>query len=107
MNAVRDHIADQGQWSYLVPLALGLLVLALFVERHRRVAAFYLCTIVLFFAGLVWVYWLNETDLIRHLATSIDRTVVGIVFLSVAALVHLVADAAGPDGVSRTTEKST
>ena len=107
VNALRDQIANQGNWSYLVPLALGLLVLALFVERYRRVAAFYLSTIVLFFVGLVWVYWLNETNLNHHLTTSVDRTVVGVVFLSVAALVHLVADVAGDDRVPRTPEKST
>jgi hypothetical protein len=89
IKAIGAQLSDQGRWNYLLPLALGLVIVCLATGVARRAAAFYGLAGLAAFATLVWAYWISPQDLNWHLSTSVDRTVDGMVFLGVAALLQL------------------
>jgi len=104
IEALTAQLANQGKWSYLVPLAV-LVGAACFAARVARpLAAFYLGSGVLMWALLVWAYWISPLPLTFHLDTSANRVVAAIVFVAGVAIVHLsgqlLASARG-DGVTR------
>jgi hypothetical protein len=106
IDGLNAQILDQAQWIYLVPLATGIVVVALWQRRTRPLASFYLLSGVLAFAAMVWAYVISSNDLAWHLNTSVNRVVVVIVFLAVAALLQVGAtldarradDAVSPPG---------
>jgi hypothetical protein len=89
VKALYAQILDQSSWSYIVPLAIAISVLALAVPLRRRIAAFYLATGLAFFLSLVWVYWITGVELTFYLATSAYRVVAGLVAIALAAIVQI------------------
>ena len=77
-------------WGWVVPLAIAAAVVGVLGREERRAAGFYLLTGLGFYAVLVWTYWISPQDLAWHLETSAGRVIVSLVFVALAALVHLV-----------------
>lgn len=100
IDALTTQLLDQDQWMHLVPLALGVAVLAVLHRSARAVASFYLAAGVFTFGGLVWAYWVGPDALAYLLPTSADRVVVVIVFIAIAALLQIGAalDSRSPRG---------
>ena len=90
VEALYTQLVNQETWSYVVPVALALVVASLVTRVQPRVAAFYLASGAAFFAALVWVYWVSTIPLQIYLTTSAYRVVAGIAAISLAAVVHLV-----------------
>jgi hypothetical protein len=89
VRALEAQIVDQTRWSYVVPIAIVIAAVAIFVRRATRAGAFYLlCGLAVFFS-LVWAYWASPHPLDAYLAQSAFRVVDGLVAVSMAALVHL------------------
>ena len=77
-------------WGWVVPLALAAALVGVLGREERRAAGFYLVTGLGFYAVLIWTYWISPQDLAWHLETSAGRVIVSLVFVALAALVHLV-----------------
>lgn len=89
IEALAGQLVLQERWFYVVPLALAVVAVCLAIGVLRQVAAFYLLTGVMVFAGLIWAYWISPNDLGWHLSTSVDRVATSVVFVGLAALLHL------------------
>jgi len=83
------QLANQGRWLYLLPLAALAVAASLLSGIGRRVAGFYLVSFVLVWAGFVWSYWISPHPIGWHLSTSASRVISALVFIGVAAVVHL------------------
>jgi hypothetical protein len=88
-RAIGHQLADQGRWLYLLPLATLMIVAALLSGIGRRIAGFYLASLALLSAGLVWSYWISPHPLGWHLSTSVGRVISVLMFLCLVAAVHL------------------
>jgi hypothetical protein len=80
---------ESGALGYVVPLALALIVVALATPGLRRVAAFYLLCGLGTLASVIWAFMITPAPLDYQIATSITRVVMGVTFVSVAALVQI------------------
>lgn len=89
IRAIANELADQGRWLHLLPLAALVVTASLASGVGRRVAAFYLASFALVWAGLVWSYWISPNPIDWHLATSANRVISVLMFICVAAVVHL------------------
>jgi hypothetical protein len=76
-------------WPLIVPVALVLIALGWRGKETQPLAQFHLLALSAFFAALVWIYWISASDIHWHLGTSAARTVTGLAFLAVSAVVHL------------------
>lgn len=88
-EAICRELADQGRWLQLLPLAALMVTASLISGVGRRAAAFYLASFALLWAGLVWSYWISPNPLAWHLATSASRVITVLVFVCLAAALHL------------------
>jgi hypothetical protein len=89
LTSLYGQIADQRVWYYVLPLAIALAVACLIARTARRVAAFYLLTGLVIFLSLLWAYLINPNPIGWYLATSATRTVDGMMFVAMAAILHL------------------
>jgi hypothetical protein len=89
LTSLYGQLTDQQVWHYALPLAISLAVACLFVRFARRVAAFYLLTGLVIFLSLLWAYMINPNAIGWYLATSAGRTVDGMMFVAMAAILHL------------------
>lgn len=89
IKVTAHQLADQGRWLYLLPLAVLAIAAALVSGIGRRVAGFYLASFVLVWAGLIWSYWISPHPIGWHLSTSASRVISVLVFIGVAAVIHL------------------
>jgi hypothetical protein len=93
-DALVGRLADQGRWSYILPAALALMIVCLLVRWSpgspgRRLAAFYLATAVAFFVLVLWSLVVIPNTLDFQLPSSAPRVISGMVFIGLAALIHL------------------
>ena len=95
VRAINAQLARQEQWVYLVPLAVLVVGASLVAGVNRRAAALYLGSGVIMWALLVWAYWIYPLDLNFLLTTSPDRVITGLMFVCVAAVLHLTGGLAG------------
>jgi hypothetical protein len=89
IQTLGHELSDQSRWLYLLPLAVMIVLAALISGTARRVAAFYAAAFVVVSAGFVWTYWLSPFPIGWHLENSANRVITVMVFICVAALVHL------------------
>jgi hypothetical protein len=96
MKAFEHQLVDAARWSYLVPLGIGVAIVALIASRRSeaptntgRIALFYLLTGVGFFLTITWAFTITPDPLDWQIGTSASRVVTGIVLISVAAIAHL------------------
>ncbi len=89
IESIADALTDQGRWLYLLPLAALVATVSLVSGIGRRVAGFYLAAFWVAWAGLVWSYWISPNPLDWHLATSASRVVTVLVFICLAAVIHI------------------
>jgi len=89
VSSLAAHLGDQHTLLFLVPLAVVLCAAGLFRAQLRAVACFYLMSGIGSFLLLVWAYWISPLRLTVHLATSANRVVIGLLMLSVAAILQL------------------
>jgi hypothetical protein len=89
VNALFSQVGNQGNWYYLLPVGLALLIAALATRGLRSVAAFY--GLATFGAGamVLWAYVISTNELNWLILTSADRTVVGPMLIVVAGVLHL------------------
>jgi hypothetical protein len=95
VKALVAQVADQSRWSYFVPLAIVVAVMAVLVRHATRAAAFYLLTAAGVFLSLVWAYWASPHPLDLYLAQSAFRVVDGLAAVTMATLAHVGARLAG------------
>jgi hypothetical protein len=89
ITALYDQIANQSAWYYLLPLAIAVVLASAVVRSSRRAAAFYGLTGVAVFVLVVWAYMINPNTLSFLIPTSASRTVDGLMFVAIAALLDL------------------
>ncbi|MGI9099464.1 MAG: hypothetical protein ACR2H2_13415 [Solirubrobacteraceae bacterium] len=89
LEALHGQLITRGPLASLVPLALALAALAWRSRRLRPLAGFYVAVGALYFASLAWAYWISPLPLQFHLETSVARVAVGVMFLGLAAVLHL------------------
>jgi hypothetical protein len=89
IQTLGHELSDQSRWLYLLPLAVLVVLAALISGTARRVAAFYAAAFVVVSAGFVWTYWLSPYPIGWHLENSANRVITVMLFICVAALVHL------------------
>jgi hypothetical protein len=89
IESIAGALADQGRWLHLLPLAALLVAVSLAFGRARRVASFYLASFAVVWAGLVYSYWISPSPLDWHLTTSAHRVVTVLMFICLAAVLHL------------------
>jgi hypothetical protein len=89
LTAIYQQIIDQGQWVWLLPIAIGLTLTCLLTRRIVRLSSFYALTGIGVFLMIVWAYVVGIEPLSWWLATSANRTVDGIMFVSAAAILTL------------------
>lgn len=89
IRTLGHELSDQGRWLYLLPLAVVVVLAALISGTGRRVAAFYTAVFAVVCAGFVWNYWASVWPIGWYLETSAGRIISVLIFLSVAALVHV------------------
>lgn len=89
VHALAHEVGDQERWLYLLPLAALAIVACLVSGIGRLAAGFYLASLALVAAGLVWSYWISPNPIEWHLATSAPRVVSVLMLICLAALVHL------------------
>jgi hypothetical protein len=87
LEAVARETLKQGGW--LVPLAVLLVAAALATGVGRRAAAFYAFAALGIVASIVWSFVVTTATLDYQIETSAARVVMGVVFVAVAALVHV------------------
>jgi hypothetical protein len=104
VETIATELANQGRWLYLLPLAALMVAAALISGFGRRVAAFYLASFFLVWAGLVWSYWISPNPLDWHLGTSASRVVSVLMLICVAATVHLTGRLFNAHSAQRHTE---
>lgn len=90
--ALHTQLADQTTWSYVVPIGAAVALASVAVRSARRLALFYLSTAVLTLGLYVWVYWASPNNLTWYLSTSGFRVVDAVVFIALAAALHLPAE---------------
>jgi hypothetical protein len=81
------QLLRQGGW--LVPAVIALAAVVLVFRGQRRLPLFYLLLVLGTFASVVWAFVIAPNTLEYQIRTAAGRVVVGTVFVSVAALVHL------------------
>lgn len=89
VKSVNDQLALQGEWLYLVPLALLVVAVSLIAGVNRRSAMLYLGSGLAIWVSLVWVLVIYPLDLTFLIQTASDRVVIGLIFVSAAAVLHL------------------
>jgi hypothetical protein len=89
IRTLGHELSDQSRWLYLLPLAVLVVLAALISGTGRRVAAFYAAAFGVVCAGFIWTYWLSPYPIGWHLETSAGRVITVLVFICVAALVHV------------------
>ncbi len=89
VKAIAMQLAEQGRWAYIFPLASAFVIAALISGLGRRIALFYLVTLILSWASFVVTYWVSLYELSWYLETSVPRIATVLVLLCAAAVVHL------------------
>lgn len=89
IERLATELSDQTRWLYLLPLAALVVSAALISGTGRRVAAFYLASFAVVTAGFVWTYWLSPYPIDWHLETSASRVISVLMFICIAAVVHV------------------
>ena len=87
-----DALDDQTAWTYVLPLGVAVVLAALIAGAARRVALFYLGSMALISAMIVWAYWIAPTELGWHIGTSVGRVSTTVVFVALAGLLHLAGE---------------
>ncbi|MEJ7716459.1 MAG: hypothetical protein WKF31_00275 [Thermoleophilaceae bacterium] len=87
-----DALDDQTAWTYVLPLGVAVVLAALIAGAARRVALFYLGSMALISAAIVWAYWVAPTELGWHIGTSVGRVSTTVVFVALAGLLHLAGE---------------
>jgi hypothetical protein len=88
-------VGNQGVYLWVAPAFLALTIAAIAVGRGRMrsIAAFYLASVLLFFASLLWVFWTGVLDIQFHLDTAADRTSITYMMFGLVGLAHLATSA--------------
>jgi hypothetical protein len=92
VQAMYAQVIDQTSWLYIVPLAAALAIASFVSGRRREQAVFFFATAVIFFAAVVWTFWVATVDpLSVFLSQSAYRLVASIAAISLAAVLELSA----------------
>jgi len=89
VNALFSEVTNQGNWYYLLPIGLALMIAGLATRGLRRVAAFYLLAMLGAAVLVLWAYIINPNELSWLIGTSASRTVVGPMLIAAAGTFHL------------------
>jgi hypothetical protein len=89
IRTLGHELSDQSRWLYLLPLAVMVVLASLISGAGRRVAAFYTAAFAVVCAGFIWNYWATTWPIGWYLETSAGRVITVLVFICIAALVHL------------------
>jgi hypothetical protein len=87
LEALYQVLAGLNFAQFAIPVAIALFIVRM--RRFPRVTAFYLAVGLLYFAALVWAYWVTPLDLDFLIGTSVSRIHVGVVLIATVAVLHL------------------
>lgn len=98
-----------GEWRWLAAIFIGACVICIAVGDGRRIAGFYLASVIAVVMSLLWLYTTTPVSLTFLLNTSMNRTVDLFMVLAAVATAHLLAhmqrgdhsDPAGRRGAGR------
>jgi hypothetical protein len=80
---------ENGGLSYIVPLALALVVLGVATRAVRAVAGFYLLAGLGTLASVVWAFVITADSIEYQVSTSGNRVIMGLTFVALAGLLHV------------------
>jgi hypothetical protein len=86
-KALLWEVLKQGGW--LVPATVVVLVVCVRTRTALRTGATYSLIALLVFCSIVWAFWVIQTPLDWQIAIAANRVVMGVVFVSIAALIDL------------------
>jgi hypothetical protein len=89
VNALFSEVTNQGNWYYLLPIGLALMIAGLATPGLRRIAAFYALAMLGAAVLVLWAYVINPNELSWLISTSANRTVVGPMLIAAAGTFHL------------------
>jgi hypothetical protein len=89
IHSLGSKLNEPGLWNLMPAIAFTLIVVCLILGVRRRVASFYLLTIIGVGLLLVWAYVVSQSELHWLLQNSADRTTVGLGMISASAMLHL------------------
>lgn len=89
IKALYGQLTNVQSIAVLVPIAIAVGLVCIRRRRVRGVAAFYLFLGIVYFASLVWAYWISPLDIHFLINTSVTRIYVGVAVIALAALVQL------------------
>lgn len=69
-------------YNFVLPIGLAISVACLFARRTRAISAYYLIAAIGTFGALLWTYWVEPI-------ISLDRIIVSVIFLAIAAALQL------------------
>ena len=102
IDSLGSQLAMTGRWLGVFPCFLMLAIACIVTSTARRQATFYLATIGLMLAVLLWIYWIGRPPIEVWLAPnsfhSANRVVTMIVFTAGAGAIHLAARLLGSGG---------
>jgi hypothetical protein len=94
VKSLLARLSDGSAHGWIVPTFVAVALAVLIFGRHRRVPAFYLGSVVLSLATVVWVYWTtSQPDWAAHIGRTSVRTIAGPLFLAAAGLAHMLGHA--------------
>jgi hypothetical protein len=97
LTAMAHQLSESALWLFLLPLALGIAVFVFVTGRDRLVSAFYLAVgVSSLLAILVWGYVVNRVEIHSLIYSTERRTVMPLLLIAAAALLHLTGVAAAP-----------
>jgi 4-amino-4-deoxy-L-arabinose transferase-like glycosyltransferase len=95
--ALYDQLINIHTVAVAIPIALAVIVMRLRRPSRSVLVWFYLVGGLLYFAALVWAYWVNPIQIRFLLATSADRVYVGLAFIHLTGTSAAVPAAAVSD----------
>lgn len=89
VHAMFAEVTNQGNWYYVLPIGLALIIAGLATSDVRRIAAFYGLATLTAATTVLWAYIISGAEITWLITTSADRTVVGPMMILTAGIIHI------------------
>lgn len=89
VHGLAYRLVDQSSYLWILPSFCALALAGLVSPRTRRLAGFWLGTVLAALASVAWVYWISsQPDIGGHVSRTVIRTITGPLFLCAAGLAY-------------------
>lgn len=89
VQALYGQLDNVSTVAIAVPVALAVVLLRLRARERSSTVAFYLLVGLLYFALLLWAYWISPLEIHFHIETSVTRIYFGVAFIALVAILQL------------------